>query len=68
MTIFRLYRLDGRGKIAGPPERVEAETDEAGLDIARMVSGGQACELWERNRLVGHLAATRAASEHPPKA
>ena len=48
LPTYRLYRLDGTGKI-------EAEHDEEALrqaqDEAR-ASGGT-YELWERNRLVG---------------
>jgi len=54
LPTYRLYRLDGTGKIVGAGW-IEAEHDDEALrqaqDEAR-ASGGT-YELWERNRLVG---------------
>lgn len=52
---YRLYRLDGAGKIS-TADWIEAVDDEAARREAsnRMQSGNY--ELWERNRLVERIA------------
>jgi hypothetical protein len=51
---YRLYRLDGAGKIVAAGW-IEADHDEAAMlqaqDELRLTGGSY--ELWERNRLVG---------------
>ena len=49
---YRLYRLDGAGKIT-TAEWVEADGDDDGLEKARARCKIGAFELWDRNRLVG---------------
>jgi len=53
LPTYRLYRLDGAGKIISA-EWVEAESDDLALTEAHkaVVTGGVSFELWERNRLV----------------
>ena len=51
MANYRLYRLDGAGKIA-TAEWIEAESDlDATHEALRRVDGTR-FELWDRNRLV----------------
>jgi len=53
LPTYRLYRLDGAGKIISA-EWVEADSDELALAQAHnaVVTGGVSFELWQRNRLV----------------
>jgi hypothetical protein len=48
---YRLYRLDGAGKIMSA-EWVEAPDDDGARDEARSRSDSGSFELWEKNRLV----------------
>lgn len=54
MPSYRLYCLDGAGKIT-TAEWLEADGDAEALDQARARQEPQACELWERGRLVGKI-------------
>lgn len=54
MVSYRLYRLDGAGKISSA-EWIEAADDEDAARQARLRSQGGACELWERNRLIARI-------------
>ena len=51
MPNYRLYRLDGAGKIMNA-EWIEAGGDEDALVEARQRSDAGSFELWEKNRLV----------------
>lgn len=51
MPNYRLYRLDGAGKITNA-EWVEAPGDEHACGEARSRCGSGSFELWEKNRLV----------------
>ena len=51
MPAYRLYRLDGAGKIMSA-EWIEAEDDSAALDEAKRQVDGARYELWARNRLI----------------
>ena len=51
MTNYRLYRLDGAGKITNA-EWVDASSDEDALIESRNRCGSGSFELWETNRLV----------------
>ena len=62
MVAYRLYCLDGLGKI-GHVEVLDAHNDEAALRIARDRKLEISCEVWDRDRLVGHV---RAHSSEPP--
>lgn len=54
MAAYRLYRLDGAGKIA-TADWIHAEGDEeARQEAIKRLDGGQ-YELWDRNRLVARL-------------
>lgn len=55
MLEYKLYRLDGRGRIERAPEQYVAEDDEAALaEAGRRRAGGRA-ELWQGRRLVQRL-------------
>jgi hypothetical protein len=48
---YRLYRLDGAGKITNA-EWIEASGDDDALGQARTLAACGSFELWERNRLI----------------
>jgi hypothetical protein len=50
LTAYRLYRLDGAGKIT-TADWIEAEADDEALRLASETSGN--FELWQRDRLIG---------------
>ncbi|MGE5564109.1 MAG: hypothetical protein ACM3ZV_12520 [Bacillota bacterium] len=50
MPTYRLYRLDGAGRIS-TAEWIDAADDEAARRLAFDQSSGR-YELWQRNRLV----------------
>jgi hypothetical protein len=55
---YRLYRLDGAGKIVSA-EWVEAADDKAAETHARDLALPVTCEMWERNRLVARIEPAR---------
>jgi len=55
MSDYRLYCLDGAGRI-NSAEWIEAEDDEAAVIRARDVKNGALkCEVWQGRRLVARL-------------
>lgn len=58
MPSYRLYRLDGAGKIVSA-EWVDAADDAAAAQHARERALPVTCEMWERNRLVARIAPAR---------
>ena len=52
MPAYRLYRLDGAGKISSAVW-LDADADDEALRQARQMVDGIDFELWERGRLVG---------------
>lgn len=55
MAEYRLYCLDGAGRIS-MAEWIEAESDEEAIARARNIEhGALKCEVWERNRLIARL-------------
>lgn len=51
MSNYRLYRLDGAGKIMSA-EWLEAADDDCAREEARTRSQAGQFELWDKNRLV----------------
>lgn len=51
MPNYRLYRLDGAGKITNA-EWIEAGDDADALAEARQRAASGSFELWEKNRLI----------------
>lgn len=51
MPTYRLYRLDGAGKIT-TAEWIEADDDDDARNQARERMDGIQYEMWQRNRLV----------------
>jgi len=55
---YRLYRLDGAGKIASA-EWLSAEDDAAATSLARAGKPQTTVEIWDRNRLVIRIEPNR---------
>ena len=60
MASYRLYRLDGTGKISSA-EWIEADGDTAAVDQVRALGRTGICELWDRNRLVARVTPSKDA-------
>ena len=57
MVAYRLYCLDGAGKITLADD-IDASDDAHAVEIARKVHrNARKCEVWQRNRLVATLNA-----------
>jgi hypothetical protein len=56
LPTYRLYRLDGAGRINTAAEWLEAADDEQARCKARDLASSGRYELWDRNRLVDRLA------------
>jgi hypothetical protein len=55
MAVYRMYTLDGLGRI-GFAEVVQAESDRQALaKVRRMKPTALKCELWKGNRLIASL-------------
>jgi hypothetical protein len=51
---YRLYRLDGAGKITSA-EWIEADGDDGAADHARTLGLDCTCEVWDRQRMVARI-------------
>jgi len=51
---YRLYRLDGAGKIIGAEWVEAADDDEARVKAQNRMTSGT-CEVWDRHRLVAKV-------------
>jgi hypothetical protein len=54
--------MDGKGRIAGPADIVECESDATALDLAKEKLDGKDLEVWEGARFLGrynHLTRER---------
>ena len=60
MSGYKLYCIDGAGKISAAPEIIEAKNDGEALILARAKKLGVPCELWAGNRLVAKIPANGA--------
>lgn len=54
MGTYRLYRLDGVGKVASA-EWIDANDDDAAIEAAKDMMDGAKYELWANSRLVVRL-------------
>jgi hypothetical protein len=57
---YRVYCLDGVNKVASG-DWIEADDDEAAIEIARERHEGYKCEVWLGRRLVARLDLRREA-------
>ena len=51
---YRLYCLDGVNKVASG-DWIEADDDQAAVEVAKTLMDGYECELWQGRRLVARL-------------
>lgn len=65
MPNYRLYRLDGAGKISSA-EWIEAESDGDARHEARALTGQSSFELWAKNRLVERFQPGAEPPRRPP--
>ena len=49
MGTYRLYCLDGAGKVLSA-EWIDAEDDDTAIEAAKDMVDGHQCELWARSR------------------
>ena len=54
MASYRLYCLDGVNKVESA-QWIEAESDDAAIEVAKEEHDGYECELWQGKRLVACL-------------
>ena len=59
MPSYRLYCLDGAGKIT-TAEWLTADDDQQALEQARARKLQVHCEVWDRKRLVGAVPPTKS--------
>lgn len=64
MSAYRLYRVDGAGKILSA-EWLKAEDDEGAIEAAQAGSDGGACELWQQQRLIARIERNGSISRDP---
>jgi hypothetical protein len=57
---YRLYRLDGAGKISNA-EWLSADDDSHASDLARAIETQTTLEVWDRDRLVARIKPDGAA-------
>ena len=58
MPAYRVYCLDGAGKVWAA-EWIEADSDVAALNAARLFTDAVRCEVWLGERLVGKVEPQR---------
>jgi len=51
---YRLYCLDGVNKVASA-DWIEADDDQAAIEVAKISNDGQLCEVWQGPRLVARI-------------
>ena len=62
MSNYRIYALDGDGRL-GLPDWIQAADDADAIERARVLKqSARRCEVWERNRLVAQLDAQSLVS------
>jgi hypothetical protein len=54
VTAYRLYCLDGANKVASA-EWIEADDDDAAIEVARETHDGYVAEVWQGRRFVARV-------------
>jgi hypothetical protein len=67
MHDYRLYCLDGAGKITGA-EWIEAASDDDAVRAARDMNKPVRCEVWDRTRFVARIPAFTSPGAGNPSA
>jgi hypothetical protein len=55
MPSYRLYCLDGTGRITGAAELIEASDNEDAIAVARTLAKPSKCEIWLDRRLIATI-------------
>ena len=55
MANYRLYRLDGTGRITGAAEVIDGASDDEAIAAARAMRPDCASELWQGRRFVTRI-------------
>jgi hypothetical protein len=58
MPGYRIYTLNERDKIAGPPQEVTGDDDDGAIQQAKQWLDGRDLEVWQGSRLVSRLKRT----------
>ena len=58
VTGYRLYDLDGVDKVSSG-EWIDADDDEAAIEVAKRMMDGQDLEVWQGARMVARLLRRR---------
>ena len=58
MADYRVYCFDGAGRMESA-EIIQAENDTEALAVAWTMNKAINCEVWDQNRFVGRLPASR---------
>lgn len=61
MADYRLYCLDGSGRIARA-EWLDAKSDDEAIVLVRAMKMPTGCEIWERDRLVAKVEPAPASA------
>jgi len=56
LASFRLYRLDGAGRIVSA-EWLEADGDDHAQQLARDLNAETTVEIWDRKRMIARIEA-----------
>jgi len=54
---YRIYKIDRKGRVNGPPQIVRCEDDDEALIEARKYVDGQGIEIWCDDKRVGFIPA-----------
>ena len=57
VTEYKIYCLDGAGKISHPPEYIDAQSDDEAVALLQAQRRPVRCEIWEHKRLVSRVPA-----------
>lgn len=53
-SVYRLYHLDGSGRISAA-EWIEAAGEDEAIGIARSLRKSPLCEIWQGDRLIARI-------------
>jgi hypothetical protein len=55
MPTFRVYAIGDNGRVSGPAQDIECDTDAGALEQARTMFDGKLTEVWCEGILIGHV-------------
>ena len=57
--LYRFYKVDSRGHVAGPPDAVDCIDDEDAIAKAKKLTNGHGVEVWDLARKVATIEAKK---------